>query len=278
MAYEELLLEKKEHIAIVTLNAPQKLNALGRAMTRSIAQVAQDLAQDDEVRVVVVTGAGRGFCSGADVSMMAPRSAPAAAPAAAPANRPSTAGPMRFNALQFMGYPHADVFPKLNKPVIAAINGPCVGGGLSLALSCDIRISSDNARFGASQVARALVPDYGMTMYLPLVVGVSNAFKLMYTAEIIDAAQAKEMGIVSQVVPLDKLMDTVMELANRITEQPPYSIELTKLMVWRGMLDQLARQLDLETWASRICLATEDHQASVRAFLTKEPMPKFKGR
>jgi enoyl-CoA hydratase/carnithine racemase len=274
MAYEDLLLEKKEHIALVTLNAPQKLNALGRAMTESIAQVAVDLAHDDDVRVVIVTGAGRGFCSGADVSMMAPTPRPAVSGT----TPPTASGFSRFNAMQFMGYPHADAFPKLNKPVIAAINGPCVGGGLSLALSCDIRIAADNARFGVSQISRALVPDYGMTMYMPMVLGLSNAFRLMYTAEIIDAAKAKEMGIVSEVVPLDKLMDTAMTLATQISQQPPYSVELTKLMVWRGMLDQLARQLDLETWAQRICFGTQDHQASVRAFLTKQPLPKFEGR
>lgn len=276
MAYEELLLEKKEHIAIVTLNSPQKLNAIGRAMSLSIARVGEDLALDDDIRVVLLTGAGRGFCSGADVSMMAPRPANADSPPRS--ELLAGLSSWRFNSLQFMGYPHADVFPKLNKPVIAAINGPCVGGGLSLALSCDIRIAADVARFGVSQVARALVPDYGMTMYLPLVAGVSNAFKLMYTAEIVGAAEAKEMGIVSEVVPLDKLMETVMALANKIAEQPPYSVELTKLMVWRGMLDQLARQLDLETWATRICAATEDHRASVRAFLSREPMPKFQGK
>jgi len=269
MAYEDLLLEKKEHIALVTLNVPQKLNALGRAMTRSIAQVAEDLAKDDEVRVVVLTGAGRGFCSGADVSMMAGRST---------GGGTVTAGPSRFDQTQFMGYPHADAFPKLNKPVIAAINGACVGGGLSLALSCDIRIASELARFGAAQVQRALVPDYGMTMYLPLVVGITNAFKIMFTGEIFGAAEAKEMGIVSQVVPADKLMDTAMELAGKIARQPPYSVELTKLMVWRGLFDQLYRQLDLETWAQRICFGTQDHMGSVRAFLNKEPLPKFEGK
>lgn len=276
MAYEDLLLEKKEHISIVTLNAPQKLNALGPAMTESIARIGEDLAHDDDVRVVIVTGAGRGFCSGADVSMMAGR--PASSSTTPRSTPPASASSFRFNALQFMGYPHADVFPKLNKPVIAAINGPCVGGGLSLALSCDIRIAADDARFGASQVARALVPDYGMTMYLPLVVGVSNAFRLMYTAEIIGAAEAREMGLVSQVVAPDKLIATAMDLAKRISEQPPYSVELTKLMVWRGMLDQLARQLDLETWAQRICFGTEDHRSSVQAFLKKEPLPKFQGK
>jgi enoyl-CoA hydratase/carnithine racemase len=274
MAYEDLLLEKKEHVAIVTLNAPQKLNAIGRGMSQSIARVAEDLALDDDVRVVIVTGAGRGFCSGADVNMMAP-----APRLEASSLTPSAdSGFSRYSAMQFMGYPHADAFPKLNKPVIAAINGPCVGGGLSLALSCDIRIAADNARFGVSQVSRALVPDYGMTMYMPAVIGLSNAFRMMYTAEIIDAGKAKEMGIVSEVVPPDKLMNAVMALANQISQQPPYSVELTKLMVWKGMLEQLTRQLDLETWAQRICFGTQDHQASVRAFLTKQPLPKFEGK
>jgi 2-(1,2-epoxy-1,2-dihydrophenyl)acetyl-CoA isomerase len=264
-----MLLEKKDHIAIVTLNQPQKLNALSRGMTLSITRVCDDLARDDDTRVVVVTGAGRGFCSGADVSMMASRSA----------GSPSTvSGSSRFDAIQALGYPHAEAFPKLNKPVIAAINGPCVGGGLSLALSCDIRIAADVARFGAAQVSRGLVPDYGMTMFLPMVAGVSNAFRIMFTAEIFGAAEAKEYGIVSQVVPADKLMETVMTLAGRIAAQPSYSLELTKKMVWRSLLENVTRQLDLETWAQRICFGTEDHQASVRAFLNKEPPPTFKGK
>ncbi len=264
MEYQDLLLEKKDNIATVTLNVPEKLNALTRAMTQSIAKVAEDLAHDDETRVVILTGAGRGFCSGADVSMMAGGS--------------GGATPSRSSQMQFMGYPHADAFPKLNKPVIAAINGHCVGGGLSLALSCDIRITVDTAKFGAAQVQRGLVPDYGMTMYLPLVAGVSNAFKLMYTAAPVTAAEAKEMNIVSQVVSSEKLMPVVMELAQKIAQNPPYSLELTKLMVWRGMLDNLYRQLDLETWAQRICFGTADHRASVQAFLNRQPAPKYQGK
>ncbi|MDD5190079.1 MAG: enoyl-CoA hydratase/isomerase family protein [Dehalococcoidales bacterium] len=263
MEYQDLLVEKKDHIALVTLNVPQKLNALSRAMSLSIGQAAADLAQDEEVRVVVVTGAGRGFCSGADVSTMSARAG---------------VTQTRFDQLQYLGHSHADAFPRLNKPVIAAINGPCAGGGLSLALSCDIRIASETARFGVAQVARGLVPDYGMTMYLPLVAGVSNAFKLMYTAELVNAAEAKEMGIVSQVVPADQLMPVVMELAHKIVQNPPYSLELTKLMVWRGMLDNLSRQLELESWAQKICFTTEDHRASVQAFMNKQPAPKYQGK
>ncbi len=264
MEYEDLLLEKGDGIATITLNVPEKLNALTSKMSMSLALVTDDIARDDEVRVVIVTGAGRGFCSGADVSAMQARIAPSEV--------------SRFNRMQVMGYPHADVFPRLNKPVIAAINGHCVGGGLSLALSCDVRIASETARLGAAQVARALVPDYGLTYYLPLAIGTSRALELMYTAELIGAAEAERLGIVSRVVASDELMNVTRELATRIAHNPPYSLELTKNMVWRSLFDGLNRQLDLETWAQQICFQTEDHQESVKAFLEKKPLPEFKGR
>jgi enoyl-CoA hydratase/carnithine racemase len=264
MDYEDLLLEKKDHVTIVTLNVPEKLNAITKKMSQSLAKVANDIALDDEVRVVVLTGASRGFCSGADVSMMA--------------SRGSGSAPSRFASAQVTGYPHYNAFPQLSKPVIAAINGACVGGGLSLALSCDIRIAADNAKFGVAQVSRGLVPDYGLTYYLPLSIGVSRASEMMYTAETIGAAEAEKLGIISKVVPLDKLMSVAMELANKIAQQPPYSVELSKKIVWRSLLENLNRQMDLETWASHICANTEDHKASVQAFLNKQPTPKYQGK
>jgi enoyl-CoA hydratase/carnithine racemase len=264
MEYEDLLLEKKDEIATITLNVPEKLNAITGKMSRSIKLAADDIALDDAIRVVIVTGAGRGFCSGADVTMMAAARGGGDVP--------------RFNRIQHMGYPHADAFPRLNKPVIAAINGPCVGGGFSLALSCDIRIASEAARFGAAQVARALVPDWGMTYYLPKVIGMSNAFQIMFTAELFGAAEAERMGIVSRVVAPDELMNVAMELAKKIAQNPPFSLELTKKMVWRGLFDSLDRQMDLEGWAQNICFMTEDHRESVKAFLEKKPAPKFKGK
>jgi len=265
MVYEDLLLDTKDHIAIITLNVPEKLNALSGNMVRSLAKVTEDIARDDDVRVAIVTGAGRGFCSGADVSSMQSRGTGASQRS-------------RFQLAQFVGYPHADCFPKLNKPSIAAINGPCVGGGLSLALSCDIRIASESAKFGVAQVSRALVPDFGLTYYLPLAVGLSNAMELMCTAELFDPARAERMGMVSKVTSPDELMDTAMTLATKIAKQAPISIELSKKMVWQSRFDSLYRQLDLETWASHICFATEDHQTSVQAFLNKQPLPEFKGR
>lgn len=265
MEYEDLLLEKDDcGIATLTLNIPTKLNPLSLKMIGALPLAVNEVAQDDNIRVLIVTGAGRGFCSGADVSAMQALT--------------GTAEPSRFNRLQVTGSPAADIFPKLQKPTIAAINGPCVGAGLSLALSCDIRIASETARFGVAQVARALVPDFGLTCYLPLAVGMSNALELMYTAELIDALKAQRIGLVSRVVPPDDLMKIARELAAKIVQQAPLSVELTKKMLWRGLFDRLARQLDLETDSIRICRQSEDHRESVKAFLEKKPSPRYKGK
>ena len=265
MEYEDLLLGKDDSgIATLILNVPNKLNALTVKMGMNLPLAVDEVAQDDNIRVLIITGAGRGFCSGADISLLQ--------------SMTKVAEQSRFNRLQVTGWPVADIFPKLLKPTIAAINGPCVGAGLSLALSCDIRIASETARFGVAQVSRALVPDFGLTFYLPLAVGMSSALELMYTAELIDAAEALRIGLVSRVVPPDDLMKTARELASKIVRQAPLSIELTKKMVWRGLFDRLARQLDLETDSIRICRQSEDHLESVKAFLEKKPLPKFKGK
>jgi enoyl-CoA hydratase/carnithine racemase len=264
MAYEDLLLDRDGYIATITLNLPEKLNALSRKMTNSLVQAVDEIARDDNIRVVILTGAGRGFCSGADVSAMLQRA--------------ESSATSRLMRAQVLGWPFFDCLPRLDKPVIAAINGPCVGGGFSLALSCDVRIASEIARFGAAQIARGLVPDYGLTYYLPLVIGVSRALELMFSGELIGAIEAERLGIVSRVVPGDQLMKVVRELAAKIAKQAPVPIGLTKRMVWRGLFDNLNRQIDLETWAQQLCFQTEDHKESVRAFLEKGSPPEFKGK
>ena len=263
MDYEGLLLEKEAGIATITLNVPEKLNAITREMSRNLPLVTDEIAKDDDIRVVIVTGAGRGFSSGADVSMMAGGS-----------------GGTRtlYERLQVTGWPHCDVFPNLNKPVIGAINGVAVGGGFALALSCDVRIASETARFGALQLARALVPDFGLTYYLPVAVGMSKALEIMFTGEMIGAAEAERVGIVSKVVPADDLMKAALELAEKIAQQAPIPVGFTKQMVWRARMDELERQLDLESHAQPICMSTEDHKESVKAFLEKRPVPPFKGK
>ena len=268
MDYEDLLLEKKDGIATITLNVPEKLNSLTQKMRMSLPLAIGEIAKDDEVRVVIVTGAGRGFCSGADVTAMAARGRPGE----------PTEAPPRYTRTQGAGWPvERPCFPDLTKPVIAAINGPCVGGGFSLAMSCDIRIASEAARFGVAQVARGLVPDWSLTYFLPVAIGVSRALELMFTAEIISAAEAERLGIVSRVVPPDELIKVARELATKIAKQPPFSVELAKKIVLRGIFDNLTRQLDLESWGNSVCRTSEDHREAVRAFLEKRP-PQFKGK
>jgi len=264
MDYGDLLLEKKDGIASITLNAPDKRNALTVKMRESLPLAVDEISKDDEVKVVIVTGAGRAFCAGGDIELMK-------------AHLEGNVNQSRYERLQLVGY-WGDVFPKLDKPVIAAINGACVGGGFSLALSCDIRIASEVARFGSVFINIALVPDCGMTYFLPRIVGTSKALELMFTGELINATEAEQLGIVSQVVPSDELMKVTQELAARIAQQPPIALELTKRLVYRGIRDDIARQLDRETYAQQLCFQTSDFKESMLAFLEKRPQPHFKGK
>ncbi len=264
MAYEDLLVEKKDGIAIITLNAPDKMNALTMKMRKSLPLAAQELNQDDEVKVVIVTGAGRAFSAGGDIDAMKARVE-------------GTLQQTRFEKLQAVGF-WGDVFARLDKPVIAAINGAAVGAGFALALSCDIRIASDKARFSCAFILRGLVPDSGTTYFLPRMVGTSKALELMLTGELFDAAEALRLGIVSRVVTPDDLLKTAQELAARIARQAPIAVELTKRVVYRGMIDDIRRQIDWESGAQQTCMQTEDHKESVRAFLEKREQPQWKGK
>jgi len=258
--YEDLLLEKADGIATITLNAPDKLNALTVGMRRSLPLAAAEIAGDDDVRVVIVTGAGRGFCSGADLGI-------------------TGAEPTRYQRLEVLGTSYgAEVFLRLDKPVIAAINGVCAGGGLALSLSMDIRIAADTARFSAIFVRRGLVPDCAIAYWLPKAIGIAKAMELMLTGDIISAAEAERLGIVSRVVPPDELMSVARELAAKIARNPPIPVELTRRIVYRTMVDDIVRILDWESWAQSICNRSEDARAAISAFLEKRPQPEFKGR
>ena len=266
MEYENLLLEKQDGIATITLNAPNKMNALTKKMQASLPLAVDEIAKDDGVRVVIVTGAGeRAFCAGGDMEWIK-------------ATTEGTWEESRYERLKILGNYWADAFLRMDKPVIAAINGACVGAGFPLALSCDIRIASETARFGLGFISIALVPDCAMTYLLPRAVGTSKALELMFTGDLIGAAEAERLGIVSRVVPPDELMEVTQELANKIARQPPLALELTKRLVYRSMIDDITHHLDWETHAQQICLQTDDCRESVRAFLEKNPPPQFKGK
>jgi 2-(1,2-epoxy-1,2-dihydrophenyl)acetyl-CoA isomerase len=252
MDYEGLLFEKKDGVATVTLNSPDKLNAISMKMRESLLKVIDDVGKDDTVKVVILTGAGRGFCAGADLSELS-----------GPLPEPTV-----YERLK--GTPRPAFF-KLEKPVIAAVNGACVGAGLSLALTCDIRIASDKAKFGSAFIKLGATPDNGMTYWLPRLMGTAAALEFLLTGKIIMGTEAKQLGIVSQVVPPEELMKVSQELAAQIAQYPLLALSLTKRLVYRSMLDDIARQYDWENWAGAITMQTRDNKEAMNAFAEKRP-------
>ncbi len=268
MAYEGIILEVEEGVATLTLNRPDKLNALDPTLLQESSTVIRKLNDDDEVKVLIITGAGRAFCSGADLT-----------------------GPVSGTALNQVGIGRRErLEPFVSfgwlirqidgfaKPAIAAVNGIAAGGGLAIALACDIRIASEDARFSSIFVRRALVADCGATFYLPRVVGVAKALELMWTGDIIDAQEAERLGMVSRVVPADDLMKVTKEFALRLARGPSVSIELQKRLAYDGLkADSVLSQMAQEDFAQSVCRETEDVKEGRQSFIEKRE-PRFEGR
>ena len=201
MKYENIVLQKEGHIAAITLNRPDKVNAINPKMNKELTHAIDHITTDDKVRVVIITGAGRGFCAGADISNQAAR----------------IAGKLVRKSRREMESPLTgwEVFislARMDKLCIAAMHGIAYGVGLSLALACDIRIASENARFTSGYVKMGLTPGGGHTFLLPRIVGIAKAIELMCTGDIIDAKEAERIGLVSKVVPGEELMDPRLQL------------------------------------------------------------------
>jgi 2-(1,2-epoxy-1,2-dihydrophenyl)acetyl-CoA isomerase len=263
MEGNELLLEKDGNVAVLTLNRPDKMNALSAGMRESFPAILREVQEDDDLRALIITGAGRGFCSGADVAVQAARAAG------------QQADTSRKTLLQLVGSVILG-FEKVNKPIIAAVNGIAAGIGLTLTLACDIRIASTNGRFSAIWVKRGLIADGGATLLLPLAVGMEKALELSFTGEIIDAREAERIRLVSRVVPQEELMARAKELAQKIAGGPPISVELLKRVMWEKIRSQLREQLLFESYAQNICRTTQDQKEAVKAFMEKRE-PLFKG-
>ena len=264
MTYECLLYEVKDGIATLTLNRPDRLNALGGSLREDLHDAVTRSAADPEVRVMVITGAGKGFCSGGDVKAMGEAKA-------GQRERPliEKIAPGRDRTLLAMR--------EAPQPIIAAVNGAAAGAGMNLALGCDIRIASTAARFTQAFVKRGLHPDWGGTYFLPRVVGTAKACEMIFTGDVIDAAEAERLGIVSRVVAPEELMPTAYELARRIAAGPPVAIRLAKRSIYANSELDLRAALQVETMAQNICFETEDATEGIRAFGEKRP-PVFKGR
>ena len=261
----DIIYEKEDRVATITLNRPDRMNALGGTLSLELGEALEEANSDAEVGALVITGAGKGFCSGADLTSLGGTSEQVGRGLV---HRSPAAGGLRSTALQLENF---------EKPSIAAVNGAAVGAGLSLALACDIRIASDRARFSQIFIKRGLVPDTGATYFLPRIVGLAKACEMALTGDFLDAEQARECGLVSRVVPHDNLMREVRELAVRIAAGPPVAVKLTKRLLYRGAVSDLATALELEGYFQGICFGTEDFREGVAAFLEKRD-PEFRGK
>ena len=265
MAYEykDIIFEKKDKIAIITLNRPEKMNAYTAAMRASIWHAIEDVADDDNIRLLILTGSGRAFCAGRDLSTDESQN-----PADIGVGNRHRFAPAGWLALRMY---------QLAKPTIAAVNGVAAGGGFGLALSCDFRIASENARFGSVFIKRGLNIDTGVAYFLPRYVGITKALEICLTGDLVDAKEAERLGMVSKVVPHDDLMKETVEFANRMANNAPISLQMTKRSIYKGQNLDLPEVLDYETFCQQYCTSSQDFQEGRKAFLEKRE-PVFKGR
>jgi len=260
MEFKNALYEKSDGIATITINRPEVLNALNEETISEILLRLEDAKKDKTIRVVVITGAGdRAFSAGADIKMIKDMDS------------------SKARDVSRVGQRVCDEIEKLGKPVIAAINGYALGGGLELAMACDIRIASENARLGQSEIMRGLIPGWGGTQRLPRFVGKGVAKEMIFTGKMIDAKTAERLGLVNAVVPPDQLKSVVGELAKEIADKPPISIKLAKELINSSLETSLKVGEAREAEAFGIAASTEDFKEGVAAFLEKRK-PKFEGK
>ena len=263
MSWEHVLLDKKNHIAWITLNRPEKLNAFGGRMRQEIAEVVEDVCTDADVRVIVITGAGKAFCVGGDVNEFMSGKTQALTETL-PSERPAMSKIV-------LG------LNQVEKPVIAAVNGVAAGGGVNLALCCDIRIASDKARFGQVFTRRGLHPDWGGIYFLPRLVGYAKACELIFSGEVIDAKEALELGMINKMVPHVQLMEATTKMAERFAKNAPIPIAFAKRGLQNFQNWDLAQALDYESYVLSVTFNSEDAKEGFTAFLEKRE-PNFKGR
>jgi len=257
--YENIAYEKRGAVAVITINRPDKLNALNSKVHAEGILLFDELKNDSSVRVVVITGAGaKSFVAGADISEFAGKTSVM--------QRETMNSRSLFNSI--------DAFPK---PVIAMINGFCLGGGCELALACDLRVASDNAKFGQPEINLGIIPGGGGTQRLTRLIGEGKSMEMILTGDMFDAKTARDVGLVNYVYPQAELETKTMELANKIAEKAPIALQLAKEAVKLAARTNLDEGLRREVDLFAICFSTEDKEEGVKAFLEKRK-PVFKGK
>ena len=250
--FENILLEKKDGIAFLTVNRPKVLNALNTDTLGEISAAIQEIRMDDAVQVAIITGAGeRAFVAGADISQMYRLTA------------------LDGRGMTLIGQAVMNEIEALEKPVIAAVNGFALGGGCELAMACDIRIASAKAKFGQPEVNLGIIPGYGGTQRLPRLIGKGNAKYYAMTAEQITADEAYRLGLVQKVVEHEKLMDEAVRVAKLIMAKAPVAVRMAKLAIDHGMDADVKTGVSYEAEAYTTCFATQDRIEGMGAFLEK---------
>jgi 2-(1,2-epoxy-1,2-dihydrophenyl)acetyl-CoA isomerase len=261
MKFRDILYAKEDGIATITFNRPKALNGLTATMGREWMAAMEDAAADDQVKVVVLTGAGRAFCSGRDMRHGE--------------DEPESFSPLKESNSKEQNV--ARVVAALDKPYIGAINGPAVGAGMDYASMCDIRIASERARFSMAYVRMGLPPAVGGCYFLPRIVGIANACDLIWTGRMIDAQEALHIGYVSRVVPHDELAAATKELAMSLARGPSVAIGLSKRLIYRCLELDPEKALEEHQKAIVAAMSTEDAKEGPRAWIEKRE-PVFKGR
>jgi enoyl-CoA hydratase len=260
MEFENLLFEVREGIGIITLNRPKALNALNTALLNEMGALLDDIAKNDEIKVVIITGGGeKAFAAGADISEMQSMNA------------------MEGRAFSANGMKHISKLETIPQPTIAAVNGFALGGGCEVVMACDIRIASTKAKFGQPEVNLGVTPGFGGTQRLPRLVGPAIAKELLFTGDMISAERAYQIGLVNHVVEPEELMDKAMEMAKKIASKGQLAVKMCKQGVNEGMNMDLARGLQYETELFGLSFSTEDQKEGMAAFLEKR-QAEFKGR
>jgi enoyl-CoA hydratase len=252
--------EIKGHVAVLTINRPEALNALNYNVLQDLAQAVSRAETDGDVYVLILTGAGKAFVAGADISLMKDFSAVEAKAFAEFANA-------LFSRIETM-----------SKPSIAAVNGYALGGGCELCMSCDIRLAGTKAKFGQPEVGLGITPGFGGTQRLSRLVGTSKAKEMILTAETIGAEEALRIGLVSKVVPDEELMNTALEMANKIAANAQIAVRQSKDAINKGMQCDIQTGLSYEAQAFAVCFSTEDQKDAMTAFVNKSKVTQFKNK